>query len=75
MTRICIDAIIKIYCELSNRNFYRDGLGHKTDCKENAPSKVGNGFGGITLTYNVESKEEVDKTIELVKNVNSRYVR
>lgn len=77
--------------------FYRDGLGYKTDCKENNPSvcffdtpgtkfelypldllvkdisendppKIGNDFGGITLAYNVKSKEEVDKTIELVKN-------
>lgn len=74
--------------------FYRDGLGYKTDCKENNPyvcffdtpgtkfelfpldllakdinennpPQIGNGFGGITLTYNVEHKDDVDKIIEL----------
>ena len=39
--------------------FYRDGLGYKTDCRENNPPK-GNGFSGITLAYNVEHKEDVE---------------
>ena len=48
--------------------FYRDGLGYKTDCRENNPPQIGSEFGGITLTYNVEKKDEVDKIIELVRN-------
>ena len=32
--------------------FYRDGLGYKTDCREDNPPQIGKGFGGITLTYN-----------------------
>ena len=39
------------------------------DISENDPPKIGNGFGGITLAYNVKSKEEVNKTIELVKSL------
>ena len=84
--------------------FYRDGLGYKTDCKENNPPvcffdtpgtkfelfpldllakdicehdppRIRNGFGGITLTYNVENKEDVDKTIELVRNAGGVIVK
>ena len=68
--------------------FYRDGLGYKTNCKENNPPvcffdtpgtkfelypldllvkdidesslKIGSGFSGFTLAYNVEKKEDVD---------------
>ena len=75
--------------------FYRDGLGYKTDCKENNPPvcffdtpgtkfelfpldllakdinetnpPTGNGFSGITLTYNVKNKDDVDKIVEFVK--------
>ena len=79
--------------------FYRDGLGYKTDCKENNPyvcffdtpgtkldllakdinennpPQIGNGFGGITLTYNVEHKDDVDKIIELVRTAGGTIVR
>ena len=84
--------------------FYRDGLGYKTDCKEDNPSvcffdtqgtkfelfpldllakdingdsppQIGNGFGGITLTYNVEKKDEVDKIIELVRTAGGTIVK
>lgn len=37
------------------------------DIDEHHPPQIGNGFGGITLTYNVEKKEDVDKIIELVR--------
>lgn len=84
--------------------FYRDGLGYKTDCKENNlnvcffdtpgtkfelfpldllvkdinednPPKIGDGFGGITLTYNVENKDEVDKIIELARKAGGTIVK
>ena len=83
--------------------FYRDGLGYKTDCKENNPPvcffdtpgtkfelfpldllakdinetnppKV-NGFSGITLTYNVKNKDDVDKIVELVKKSRRDYCK
>ena len=80
--------------------FYRDGLGYKTNCKENNPPvcffdtpgtkfelypldllvkdidesslKIGSGFSGFTLAYNVEKKEDVDKIIELVRNAGGK---
>ena len=55
--------------------FYRDGLGYKTDCRENNPPQIGSEFGGITLTYNVEKKDEVDKIIELVRNAGGTIVK
>ena len=84
--------------------FYRDGLGYKTDCKENNlpvcffdtpgtkfelfpldllakdisehdPPAIGTGFGGITLAYNVESREEVDQTVELVRKAGGVIVK
>lgn len=83
--------------------FYRDGLGYKTNCKENNPPvcffdtpgtkfelypldllvkdidenslKIGSGFSGFTLTYNVEKKEDVDKVIELVKNAGGKIIK
>ena len=83
--------------------FYRDGLGYKTNCKENNPPvcffdtpgtkfelypldllvkdidesslKIGSGFSGITLAYNVEKKEDVDKVIELVRNAGGKIVK
>lgn len=45
------------------------------DISENDPPKTGNGFGGITLAYNVESKEEVDRTIELVRNAGGTIIK
>ena len=83
--------------------FYRDGLGYKTDCKENNPPvcffdtpgtkfelfpldllakdinetnpPTGNGFSGITLTYNVKNKDDVDKIVELVKKAGGIIVK
>ena len=84
--------------------FYRDGLGYKTDCKEDNPPvcffntpgtkfelfpldllakdinesnppQICKGFGGITLTYNVETKEEVNNIIELVRNAGGSIVK
>ena len=83
--------------------FYRDGLGYKTNCKENNPPvcffdtpgtkfelypldllvkdidesslKIGSGFSGITLAYNVEKKEDVDKVIELVKDAGGKIIK
>ena len=83
--------------------FYRDGLGYKTDCKEDNPPVCffdtpgtkselfpldlpvkdinetnppkGNGFSGITLTYNVKNKDDVDKIVELVKKAGGTIVK
>ena len=84
--------------------FYRDGLGFRTDCKENNPQvcffdtpgtkfelyplnllakdinpenppAIGHGFGGVTLTYNVENKHEVDEVIELVRSAGGTIVK
>ena len=83
--------------------FYRDGLGYKTNCKENNPPvcffdtpgtkfelypldllvkdidesslKIGSGFSGVTLAYNVEKKEDVDKVIELVRNAGGKIIK
>lgn len=44
------------------------------DISESNPP-IGSGFGGITLTYNVEKKEDVDKIIELVKTVGGTIVK
>ena len=54
--------------------FYRDGLGYKTDCRENNPPK-GNGFSGITLAYNVEHKEDVETVIALVRKAGGKIVK
>ena len=45
------------------------------DINPDHPPKIGDGFGGITLAYNVKSKEEVDKTIELVKRAGGVIVK
>ena len=37
--------------------------------------KIGSGFSGFTLTYNVEKKEDVDKVIELVKNAGGKIIK
>lgn len=42
--------------------------------EENTP-KVANGFAGITLAYNVEQKEDVDKVIELARNAGAEIVK
>lgn len=42
--------------------------------EENIP-QISNGFAGITLAYNVEHKEEVDKVIELVRSAGGKIVK
>ena len=37
------------------------------DISESDPPKIRSGFGGVTLAYNVENREDVDRTIELVR--------
>lgn len=39
------------------------------------PPNIGNGFGGITLAYNVATKQEVDATIALVKSAGGTIVK
>ncbi|WP_102399966.1 VOC family protein [Haloimpatiens massiliensis] len=42
--------------------------------EENTP-KIVNGFAGITLAYNVEYKEDVDKVMELARNAGAQIVK
>lgn len=44
------------------------------DISEKNPPQ-GEGFGGITLAYNVDRKEDVDKVIELVKQAGGTIVK
>ena len=37
------------------------------------PPALSSGFGGITLTYNVDNKEKVDEVITLVRNAGGYY--
>jgi len=39
------------------------------------PPVVGGGFSGITLAYNVDSKEKVKEIIELVRKVGGKIVK
>lgn len=45
------------------------------DISEENPPKITNGFGGITLAYNVEHKEDVDKVIEKVRSAGAQVVK
>ena len=45
------------------------------DINGDNPPQIGNGFAGITLTYNVEKKDEVDKIIELVRTAGGTIVK
>lgn len=45
------------------------------DICESNPPQIGSGFGGVTLAYNVENKEDVDKTIELVRSAGGTIVK
>ncbi len=42
------------------------------DINDENPPKIGNGFGGITLAYNVENREDVDKVIDLVRKAGGK---
>ena len=46
----------------------------KDICPEDPPVPV-NGFGGITLAYNVDSRDKVDEVIELVRNAGGTIVK
>ena len=41
----------------------------------NDPPVIGNGFGGITLAYNVDSKQKVNEVIELVRDAGGIIVK
>lgn len=45
------------------------------DINNEAPPKIASGFGGITLAYNVEHKEDVDKVIEIARNAGAKIVK
>ncbi len=45
------------------------------DISEEDTPKLGNGFGGITLAYNVKHKEDVHKIIELARNAGAKIVK
>ncbi|CAK7064669.1 VOC family protein [Bacteroides rodentium] len=45
------------------------------DISESNPPKIGNGFCGITLAYNVKSEAEVIKTIETARNAGANIVK
>lgn len=45
------------------------------DISEKNTPKIASGFGGITLAYNVENKEDVDKVIELARNAGAKIVK
>ncbi|MBE6128678.1 MAG: VOC family protein [Erysipelotrichaceae bacterium] len=40
-----------------------------------SPPVPGNGFGGITLAYNVDTREKVDEVIGLVRNAGGTIVK
>ena len=45
------------------------------DIDPDDPPVPANGFGGITLTYNVDSRNKVDEVIELVRNAGGTIVK
>ncbi|MCR1897931.1 VOC family protein [Irregularibacter muris] len=45
------------------------------DISEDNPPKIANSFAGITLAYNVEQKEDVDKIIALARNAGAEIVK
>jgi uncharacterized protein len=45
------------------------------DINENNPPEIANGFGGITLAYNVKSKAEVCDVIELARKAGAKIVK
>ena len=45
------------------------------DISESDPPKIGSGFGGVTLAYNVEKREDVDAAIELVRAAGGAIVK
>ncbi len=45
------------------------------DISKDNPPKIANGFGGVTLAYNVERKEDVEKIIELARSAGAKIVK
>lgn len=45
------------------------------DINQGNPPAIGSGFGGITLAYNVENKEDVDNVVELVRAAGGTVVK
>ena len=45
------------------------------DIQPNDPPMLGTGFGGITLAYNVDTKEKVNEVIELVRKAGGTIVK
>lgn len=45
------------------------------DISKEAPPQICSGFGGITLAYNVEHKEDVEKVIEAARNAGAKIVK
>lgn len=45
------------------------------DIDDKNPPAVGNGFGGITLSYNGKSKEEVDEVFALAEKAGAKIVK
>ena len=45
------------------------------DIDADDPPPIGSGFGGITLAYNVDSKEQVNEVIELVRCAGGTIVK
>lgn len=45
------------------------------DIDQNNPPPIGTGFGGITLAYNVKTKEEVTEVIELARKAGATIIK
>ena len=45
------------------------------DINPGNPPALPSGFGGITLTYNVDSKDKVDEVIELVRSAGGAIIK
>ena len=45
------------------------------DICESDPPAIGRGFGGITLAYNVEHKEDVQKIVDLARSAGATIVK
>lgn len=45
------------------------------DINQENPPKVGSGFSGITLAYNVKEKNEVNKVIEIARNAGANILK
>jgi len=45
------------------------------DISEDNTPEIANGFAGITLAYNVEQKEDVEKVIELARQAGAKIVK